>query len=210
MAALTRKIRAAILIFLGIGMGFGFGSLCGASGAQADPANSHETPSSIQAAGPDQRPIESGVAAAPSPDRPLPNVVAMMQDVETNQRKAESVEKDYIYHSVETEQEVDSHGHVKKITITESDHYWVDGVPIRRVVRKNGKPLTPEEMAKEDDRIKEIVAKAREKRDKADREGKETDPRGDDEITVSRFLALGAFSNARRVRLNGRDTIAVD
>jgi hypothetical protein len=134
----------------------------------------------------------------------------MMQDVETNQRKAESIEKDYIYHSVETEQEVDGHGQVKKTTVTESDHYWVDGVPVRRVVKKNGKPLSPDEIAKEDKRINEIAAKAREKREKADGEGKETDPRGDDEITVSRFLALGAFTSARRVQLSGRDTIAVD
>ncbi len=40
--------------------------------------------------------------------------------------------------------------------------------------------------------------------------GKESSPRGDDEITVSRLLELGSFTNARRVQMNGRDTIAVD
>jgi hypothetical protein len=133
-----------------------------------------------------------------------------MRDVEANQHKAETIQKEYIYHSVETEQETGSHGQIKKTTVTEADHYWVDGVPVRRMVKRNGKLLTPEELAKEDARIDERAAKARERRGKADTQGKQTDPRGEEEITVSRLLQLGAFTNPRRVQLHGRDTIAVD
>ena len=50
----------------------------------------------------------------------------------------------------------------------------------------------------------------RDRREKADTKGKETDPRGNDLITVSRLLELGSFSNARRVQMNGRNTIAVN
>jgi hypothetical protein len=152
----------------------------------------------------------AGQSVSQSSDKPLPDIVAMMHDVETNQRKAEAVERDYLFHSVATEQEVDSHGQAKKTTITESDHYWVNDVPVRRLEKKNGKALTTDETAKENERIDKSVAKAREKREKGDAKGKETDPRGNDEITVSRLIALGAFTNARRVQLNGRDTIAVD
>ena len=42
---------------------------------------------------------------AATEDRPLPDIIAMMRDVEANQRKAETVEKDYLYHSVVTEAE---------------------------------------------------------------------------------------------------------
>ena len=35
-------------------------------------------------------------------------------------------------------------------------------------------------------------------------------PEGEDLVTVSRLLALGAFTNPHRVTLNGRDTIAID
>jgi len=148
-------------------------------------------------------------AIAPA-DKPLPDIVAMMHDVEANERKSEKVAKEYIFHSVEIEQEEDSHGHLKKTTTTESDHFWLKGVPVRKIVKKNGKALTPDELAKEDQRIDKEVAKASEKRQKGDAEGKETDPRGNEEITVSRLLELGAFTNPRRVQLNGRDTIAVD
>jgi hypothetical protein len=133
-----------------------------------------------------------------------------MKDVETNQRKAEAIQKDYIYHSVATEQETDSHGQVKKTTITESDVFWINGVPVRRTTMKDGKRLSADEIAKENERIDKISAKANEKRDKAEAQGKETDPRGNEEVTVSRLLELGSFTNPRRVQLNGRDAIAVD
>jgi hypothetical protein len=55
-----------------------------------------------------------------------------------------------------------------------------------------------------------MSAKAREKRAKEDAQGKQTNSRGDEEITASRLLELGAFTNPRRVQLNGRNTIAVD
>jgi hypothetical protein len=133
-----------------------------------------------------------------------------MHDVEANQRKSEAVEKDYIYHSIETAQEVDGHGQTKKTTVTEYDIYWVNGVRVRRMVAKNGKALSQDEIAKEDARIEKESAKARERRQKGDAQGKQTDPRGNEEVTVSRLLELGAFTNPRRVQLNGRDTIAVD
>jgi hypothetical protein len=190
MAALTPRIRTASLILIG----------CVATcvPARSQSASSPPTPPAAQ-------PTES-----PAADKPIPDIVAMMRDVEANQRKSEAVEKDYIYHSVATEQELDSHGQVKKTTVTESDHYWVKGVPVRRIVKKNGKDLTPDELAKENERIDKLTAKANEHREKLDAEGKETDPRGNEEVTVSRLLELGSFTNARRVQLNGRDTIAVD
>src|ERR1017187_8892875 len=60
-------------------------------------------------------------AAPPANDKPLPDIVAMMHDVEANQRKSESVEKDYIYRSILTEQEGDGNGKIKKTRGTESD-----------------------------------------------------------------------------------------
>ncbi len=147
---------------------------------------------------------------ATSAGRPIPDVVAMMHDVEINQRKAEALKKDYLYHSVESQQQLDGHGQIKKTVVNEYDHYWSNGVPVWRVVVKNGRPLSPEETKHEDERIDKAVAKARERRDKADAQGRQTDAMGEQEITVSRLLELGSFTNARRVQQNGRDTIAVD
>ena len=142
--------------------------------------------------------------------RPLPDIATLMHEVEAHQRSAEAVEKDYMYHSATMLTEMDGHGGVKKTERREFDVFWVNGVRVRRMVSKDGKPVSGDELAKENARIDKEAAKARERRDKADAQGKETDPRGDEVVTVSRILELGSFTNPRRLQINGRDTIAVD
>ena len=143
-------------------------------------------------------------------ERPLPDIPALMRAVPVNQRKSEAIEKDYLYRSVQTEEETDGHGGVKKTETREYDIFWVSGVPVHRLTKKDGKELSAEEQKKESERIDKEAAKAKERRAKADEKGTETGPRGEELVTVSRLLELGSFTNARRVQLNGRDTIAVD
>ena len=147
---------------------------------------------------------------ANSDDRPLPDIEGLMHAVETNQRAAETIEKDYLYRSTWTLKELDGHGGVKKTETEEYDVFWLEGVPVHRLMKKNGKELNAEEQKKEGERIDKEIVKVKEKRKKADGQGKETGPHGEEEITVSRLLELGSFTNARRVQWNGRDTIAVD
>lgn len=149
-------------------------------------------------------------ASAPDPSRPLPDIPTLMHQVEAQQREAETIQKKYLYHSTEAVQEVDGHGNVKKTVVNEYDVFWVNGVPVRRLLRKNGKELSESEKKKEDESIDKESAKARDRRAKADAEGRQTSARGDDEVTVSRLLELGKFSNAHRVQWHGRDTIVVD
>ena len=143
-------------------------------------------------------------------DKPLPDIAGLMHAVEAHQREAENIQKDYIYHSVETAQEVDGHGAVKKTEVKEYDVFWLNGVPVRKLLKKDGRDLSPEETRKESERVDKEAAKAKERRDKEEAKGKQTDPRGNDEVTVSRLLELGSFTDPRRVQLEGRDTIVVD
>jgi hypothetical protein len=142
--------------------------------------------------------------------RPIPDIPTLMHEVETHQRASETIQKDYLYHEVATEQESDGHGDLKKNETTEYDVFWLNGVQVHKLIRKNGKDLTADEQRKEDERIDKEVAKAKDRRTKAEEKGEETDSHGHEEITVSRFLSLGSFTNPRRVQINGRDTIAVD
>ncbi len=145
-----------------------------------------------------------------SPDKPLPDVATLMRKVETNQRTSETLLKDYLYHHVETSVENDSHGGIRKTESNEYDIFWLNGVQVRKQTKKDGKELSPDEQKKENERIDKEVARAKERRAKADAAGRETDSHGHEEVTVSRLLTLGKFTNPRRVVLNGRDTIAVD
>ncbi len=143
-------------------------------------------------------------------DKPLPDIPALMRQVETNQRLAESVEKDYLYREDSTLNELDKSGGIKKSEERAFEIFYLDGVRVARLVRKDNKDLSPDEIAKENSRIDKEVAKAKERRAKADASGKESDSDGRDEITVSRILELGTFSNPRRILVAGRPTIEVD
>jgi hypothetical protein len=153
-----------------------------------------------------EAPPETG----PVTERPLPDIPTLMHQVEVQQKASEAIEKNYLYHSVEAIQEMDKHGDVKKTQVNEYDELWINGVPVRRMVKKNGQELSAAEKKQEDERIDKESARARARRDKADAQGKPTDPRGEDEVTVSRLLELGRFSNAHRLTLHGRNTIVVD
>jgi hypothetical protein len=148
-------------------------------------------------------------AQIPSPvetDRPLPDIYTLMHEVEEHQRTAEAVEKDYLYHEVAREQSSDG----KKTETNEFDVFWLRGVRIHKLTRKNGKDLTADEQRKENERIDKEVIKAQERKSKADAKGQATNSQGNEEVTVSRFLELGTFTNPRRTQLRGRNTIAVD
>ena len=139
-------------------------------------------------------------------EAPMPDIPSLMREVEEHQRQSERLQRDYLYREVARQQR--SNG--RKGETREYDVFWLRGVQVHRLVRKDGKELTPDEQRKEGDRIDKDVAKALERKRKADAEGKETDSEGREEVTVSRFLELGTFSNPRRELLNGRSTIIVE
>lgn len=151
-----------------------------------------------------------GAAVDHAGERPLPEVAALMHAVEDHQRQDEARLKDYIYRQTQTYEQADGHGGVKKREVRVFDVFWLQGVPVRKMTSKEGKPLSADELKKEDERIDKEVKSAREKREKNDGKGRQTDPRGNEEVTVARILELGTFQNARRVLLGGRDTIVMD
>lgn len=208
-----RRVGRVIIPFVGCAAlcGVGYGQ-SGSGGLPVEPVarTPVATGSPAPATAPSAATAPAVAGAKALTDGPLPEIPMLMRAVEANQRLAEAVEQEYIYRSVATEQELDGRGRVKKTVVTASDHFWIDGVPVRRVVSRDGRELSAAESAKENERIDKDVAKARARRARADAQGKESDPYGNEEITVSRLLELGAFSNPRRVELNGRPTIAVD
>ena len=166
----------------------------GASSAQPEPATPARNANSTES-----------TKSLADDKRPLPDLAALMKEVEDHEKASEALIKDYMYTESVTETELDGHGKPKKIESTASEIFYVDGVRIRRVIRKDGKELSPDEQRKENERIDKHIAKIKEERAK----GESAKPK-EDEVTFARFLELGSFSNERRVMLAGRSTIAVD
>jgi hypothetical protein len=157
-----------------------------------------------------QQPTAPAIPQQAPAAQPLPPIRELLLDVERNEKASEAARKDYIYHVHVELQDLDSKGNVKKTTITDAEDLTIDGVPIQRIVAHNGRPLTAEEAQKESARIDKEVAQAKARREKREDKGQETDSRGDVIIPASRILELGAFSNPRRVDLDGRPTIVLD
>ncbi len=150
------------------------------------------------------------VAQADAASAPLPEVKALLADVERNQKRLEATQRDYTYHVHTDEQVLDKNGGVKKTETQDAESLTISGIRVDKVVARNGKPLTPEEEKKESERIDKEVAKARERQSKLQAKGADTDPRGNEIMPLSRILELGSFSNPRRVQGDGRALILVD
>ncbi len=143
-------------------------------------------------------------------DPPLPDIPTLLHAVELQQKLAEAAQKDYTYKVFTTRQELDGHGNPKKTFTTLADSFTIHDVRVNRITQRNGRDLTVDEQKKEIDRIDKEVDKDVSRRQKLLDKRHDTDSNGNDEITVSRFLALGAFTNPRRESRNGQPTLAVD
>jgi hypothetical protein len=132
---------------------------------------------------------------------PLPDAATVLREVEAHQKELDKIRENYTFREVQTTRQLDSHGTVKKIETEEHEVFFVKGHQIEKLVRKDGKDLTPDQARKEQDRVnKEVIKISQQGEDKPDK----------DDITVARLLQIVTFSRPRRVSLNGRDTIAFD
>jgi len=143
-------------------------------------------------------------------DAPLPEIHALLLDTERNQKRMEALRKDYTYHVHTDSETLDKDGGVKKTETEDAESLTLDGIRVNRVVARNGKPLTPDEQQKENDRLDKDVARAKERRAKAASKGTETDENGQAELSLARILELGTFTHERRVEFEGRPTIVLD
>jgi hypothetical protein len=131
----------------------------------------------------------------------LPDAATMLREVEAHQKQLDKVRENYTFRSVQTTRQLDNNGNTKKVETEEHEVFFVNGHRVQKLIRKDGKDLTPEQARKEQDRVnKEVLKISQPGYSNPDK----------DEITVSRLLQIVTFSRARRVGLNGRDTVAFD
>jgi hypothetical protein len=149
-------------------------------------------------------------AAANASERPLPDINSLFKQAETHRDAAQKAAKDYIYRSVSTEQEFDSHWALKKTSTEERETFWISGVYISRLLARDGKPISGDELKKQNESIDKAIAEVKQ-RDAEKAAGQQPKKKGSTyTLTFELLQQLGAFSNPRRVKLNGRDSIAID
>ncbi len=135
---------------------------------------------------------------------PIPDVETLMRQVEANQKHMDEIRKDYRYHALETDQDLNKDGSVKKTETEESEVFYVNGHTIERLVKRDGKDLNPKEQQKEQERVDKAVARARAAKPET------ADSRGNSIVSVSRLLQLGTVTAPRRMFIKGRSTLVFD
>lgn len=144
-------------------------------------------------------------AAPPLPEThqaPLPEIHQLMRAVQEHQKKVEELRENYTYTSLQTRQEIDASGQVKKTETEEREEFFVNSHPIRRVVKKDGQPLKGAEEQKESERVTKMVEKAQ--------KVPPGEPLDTPAVTVGRLLEIMDLRNPRREMFRGRPTIVLD
>ncbi len=133
---------------------------------------------------------------------PLPDIRALMREVQDHQKDLDKVRESYTFSSLDTIQDMDSKGQVKKTESEEHEDFFVNGHLIERTVKKNGQPLSDKEQQKETARVTKLVEKAQSTPSGQSLEGQS--------ISISRMLDNMDVRNPRRESFRGRSTFVFD
>jgi len=128
----------------------------------------------------------------------VPDIPRFMLKVEEHQRRVEEIRESYTFSSSRTLQHVDADGKILTTETEEREDFFVNGHPIERIVKRNGKPLDDHDRSKETERITKLVEKA------------QKTPRSREPISIARLLEIMDVSNQRRENFRGRPTIVFD
>lgn len=147
--------------------------------------------------------LAAGAQAQQAANPPIPDIHQLMSEVREHQKNLEKVIENYTYSTSLTVQDLDSKGQVTKTETKEFEEFFVNGQQIGRLVKKDGRPLTEEEQAKETERVTKAVEKAE--------KPKPEEPKKDDQvISLSKILEVADVRNPRREIYRGRPTFVFD
>lgn len=139
---------------------------------------------------------------AAASNAPLPDIHELMKQVEDHQSQLDKVRENYTYTSLQTTQDIDASGQVKKTETEEYEVFFVNGHEVQRLVSKDGKPLDAGEDKKETGRVTKEVEKAQ--------KTPSGQPMSGSEVSISKILSVMDVRNPRRDLYHGRPTIVFD
>jgi outer membrane lipoprotein-sorting protein len=145
----------------------------------------------------------------------LPDLKQLFEEIDANQKEIDKIRENYAGTQVEEETQYDKAGNVSKKETNEYTFFYLNGDEITTLVKKDGKPLSEEELKKENDKTQKRIQeeqkkekKQEEKEEKAKEEGKDSKDNGDPGIEA--FLRVCQFVNPRRERFRGQDVLVFD
>jgi hypothetical protein len=148
-------------------------------------------------------------------NEPLPDIATLLKDVQTNQDRIDNILENYSYKSTITSRELSKEGVLREKESQTFQVTFYNGNRIRRLIAKNGKPLSADDQAKEDKKIEKMVTdlenKEAKKQARIAKESTDEKPEEEDKrVSVGELLRASNLVNPRRERFRGRDVIVFD
>lgn len=153
----------------------------------------------------------------------VPDIPALMKELEKNQEEVEKIRENYTYNMTETNLEVDDKGRLKEKTEKTYEIIHLGrGWTVEKLIAKEGKPLDAKEQQKEQSRVikeieeyekwkrKEPERKEKEERQKARRRAQGKNEEDDDDLELSDFMRIAQLSNPRRERFRGQEVLVFE
>jgi hypothetical protein len=141
--------------------------------------------------------------------QPLPDIAQLLKDVSQNQKQVDALVDQYACRETEASQELEGKGQAKK-TVREYEVFYLGGEEVRRLVRKNGKGLTADELQKENERVEKRVQEYEKQQQKDGGKSAEAKKRKEEDASIASILRVSRFVNPRRERFRGNDVIVFD
>ncbi len=141
--------------------------------------------------------------------KPLPDISALLNQLQENEDKTEAILENYSYTQKTVMRELAKDGVLRE---KESEIYQLSfykGYRIRRLIEKNGKPLSAKDQADEDEKVQKNLAEIEKKIARKEAKG-ETAEDNDRRISVAEVLRASLLKNPRRERFRGRDVVVFD
>ena len=146
-------------------------------------------------------PAAASDPAPPDLSAPLPDIQTLLTRVRARYDALESLRKNYICTVTQIADDFSSDGS-KKTHTDQYQAFYVGNTLVLQHVSRDGKPLSPDDAKKEQERVDKLVAKLKSHEDKPSK----------DQVRLSAtgLLKVATFTNPRRELLNGRPSLVFD
>jgi len=156
------------------------------------PAQTPSTPST---------PAPTSQVQPSQPAAPLPDITTLLARVRAHNLALEELRKHYIFTITQVADEFSSDGS-KKTHTDQYQAFFVGNTEIQQHSARDGKPLSPEDANKEQERVDKLTAKLKSHPPKPDKNTVN--------LGASGLLKVATFTNPRREQINGRPTLVFD
>jgi hypothetical protein len=139
----------------------------------------------------------------------LPDIPALLKELQTNEDRTEQILENYSFTQKFIMRELGSDGVLREKESETFQMSFYKGNRIRRLIEKNGKPLTEKQQADEDERVQKYLSEIEKKQARRDAKN-EAEDENDRRVSIAEMLRASLLKNPRRERFRGRDVVVFD